>query len=299
MHLKPNYSRYIKKRFQDELVRGYGLISSSFILMIFGLGAPLILLFVLSFWSQDHLMLNQTFSIKNYNEFFDNPIYVALLIKSIKIASIVTVISIVLAYPMAYFISFRIKKNKMLWLVLITVPFWTSYLLRVFAWKIILGNNGVINSGLISLRLIEEPLTFLLYSPIAIIITLAHAWAPFAVLPIYLSLNKINHDLLAAARDLGESAFMTFARVTLPLSLPGIIIASLLVFIPTVGDYVTPSLVGGPQGIMIGNIIQSMFGESQNWPMGATISMMLIAIVAILSGLIVWIRYSYHKHGYE
>jgi len=299
MHLKPNYSRYIKKRFQDELVRGYGLISSSFILMIFGLGAPLILLFVLSFWSQDHLMLNQTFSIKNYNEFFDNPIYVALLIKSIKIASIVTVISIVLAYPMAYFISFRIKKNKMLWLVLITVPFWTSYLLRVFAWKIILGNNGVINSGLISLRLIEEPLTFLLYSPIAIIITLAHAWAPFAVLPIYLSLNKINRDLLAAARDLGESAFMTFARVTLPLSLPGIIIASLLVFIPTVGDYVTPSLVGGPQGIMIGNIIQSMFGESQNWPMGATISMMLIAIVAILSGLIAWIRYSYHKHGYE
>tara|TARA_B100000029_G_scaffold514942_1_gene619739 strand:+ start:1730 stop:2629 length:900 start_codon:yes stop_codon:yes gene_type:complete len=299
MDLKPNYSRYIKKRFQDELVRGYGLISSSFILMIFGLGAPLILLFVLSFWSQDHLMLNQTFSIKNYNEFFDNPIYVALLIKSIKIASIVTVISIVLAYPMAYFISFRIKKNKMLWLVLITVPFWTSYLLRVFAWKIILGNNGVINSGLISLRLIEEPLTFLLYSPIAIIITLAHAWAPFAVLPIYLSLNKINRDLLAAARDLGESAFMTFARVTLPLSLPGIIIASLLVFIPTVGDYVTPSLVGGPQGIMIGNIIQSMFGESQNWPMGATISMMLIAIVAILSGLIAWIRYSYHKHGYE
>ena len=200
---------------------------------------------------------------------------------------------------MAYFIAFRLKKNKTLWLILITVPFWTSYLLRVFAWKIMLGNSGVINSGLISLRLIEEPLTFLLYSPIAVIITLAHAWAPFAILPIYLSLNKINRDLLAAARDLGESAFMTFTRVTLPLSLPGIIIASLLVFISTVGDYVTPSLVGGPQGIMIGNIIQSMFGESQNWPMGAAISIMLITIIAILSGLILWIRHSYHKRGYE
>ena len=286
-----------KRRFKRESVQGYGLISPSLVLMIIGLGIPLTLLFILSFWSQDYLILIRTFSLTNYTEFFHKPIHIALLIKSIGIAAIVTVITVVLAYPMAYFIAFRLKKNKTLWLILITVPFWTSYLLRVFAWKIMLGNSGVINSGLISLNLIEEPLTFLLYSPIAVIITLAHAWAPFAILPIYLSLDKINRDLLAAARDLGESSFMTFIRITLPLSLPGTIIASLLVFIPTVGDYVTPSLVGGPQGIMIGNIIQSMFGESQNWPMGATVSIMLITIVTILTSLILWVNYSYRKRG--
>ena len=191
-------------------------------------------------------------------------------------------VTVLLAYPLAYFIAFHVKRNKIMWIILITIPFWTSYLLRVFSWKVILGYNGVINSGLMSLGIISEPLEFLLYNPIAVVITLAHAWAAVAILPIYVSLEKIDRSLIEASRDLGENAVMTFIRVTLPLSLPGVIAASLLVFIPTVGDYVTPALVGGTRGIMIGNIIQSMFGKALNWPLGAALSIISMITVTIV-----------------
>ncbi len=158
-----------------------------------------------------------------------------------------------------------------------------------------LGYNGVINSGLKTLGILSEPLEFLLYNPTAVVITLAHAWAAFAILPIYVSLEKIDRSLLEASRDLGENSLMTFLRVTLPLSLPGVIAASLLVFIPTVGDYVTPALVGGPRGIMIGNIIQSMFGKAQNWPLGAAISVMSMITVTLIVCLFLWGLHSFRK----
>ena len=256
---------------------------------------PLAVLFTLSFWIQDYLDFIRTFSLKNYIDFFQKPIYGKILIKSIRMSGLVTLATVLLAYPMAYFIAFRVKNNKLLWLILITVPFWTSYLLRVFAWKIMLGYNGVINSGLKALGFISEPLAFLLYNPTSVVITLAHAWAACAILPIYVSLEKIDRSLLEAARDLGENAWMTFLRVTLPLSLPGVIAASLLVFIPTVGDYVTPSLVGGPSGIMIGNIIQSMFGKALNWPLGAAISVISMLTVALMISLFLWGTQSFRR----
>ena len=280
---------------KSEPVRGYTLLSPTLLAMILGLVMPLVVLFTLSFWLQEYLDFIRTFSLANYFEFFQNPIYFKLLLKSIRISGMVTLATVLLAYPMAYFIAFRVKRNKLIWLILITVPFWTSYLLRVFAWKIMLGYNGVINSGLEALGFLSEPLTFLLYNPTSVVITLAHAWAAFAILPIYVSLEKIDRSLLEAARDLGENAFMTFVRVTLPLSLPGVIAASLLVFIPTVGDYVTPSLVGGPSGIMVGNIIQSMFGQSQNWPMGAAISVMSMFTVAAMIGVFLWGTYRFRR----
>jgi len=261
----PGFGLSLRRRFlASEPLRGFSLLSPTLLAMVFGLAMPLLVLFSLSFWLQDYVDFIKTFSWKNYADFFAKPIYGMILFKSIKISGLVTLVTVLLAYPMAYFIAFRIKTNKLVWLILITVPFWTSYLLRVFAWKVMLGYNGVVNSGLKSIGLISEPLEFLLYNPMAVTLTLAHAWAAFAILPIYVSLEKIDRSLLEAARDLGENAFMTFVRVTLPLSLPGVIAASLLVFIPTVGDYVTPTLVGGPSGIMIGNIIQSMFGKAFN-----------------------------------
>ena len=263
--------------------------------MLLGLAMPMLVLFTLSFWIQEYLDFIRTFSIKNYLDFFQKPIYIKILFKSIRMSSLVTVVTVSLAYPMAYYIAFRVKRNKLVWLILITVPFWTSYLLRVFAWKIMLGYNGVINSGLKSLGLLSEPLEFLLYNPTSVVITLAHAWAAFAILPIYVSLEKIDRSLLEAARDLGENPFMTFVRVTLPLSLPGVIAASLLVFIPTVGDYVTPSLVGGPSGIMIGNIIQSMFGKAQNWPLGAAISVMSMLTVTLMVSLFLWGTHNFRR----
>ena len=280
---------------KSESLRGYTLLSPTLMAMILGLVMPLAVLLTLSFWIQEYLDFIQTFSLKNYTDFFQKPIYIKILFKSIRMSSLVTFVTVLLAYPMAYFIAFRIQRNKLIWLILITVPFWTSYLLRVFAWKIMLGYNGVINSGLKSLGLLNEPLEFLLYNPTSVVITLAHAWAAFAILPIYVSLEKIDRSLLEAARDLGENSFMTFVRVTLPLSLPGVIAASLLVFIPTVGDYVTPSLVGGPRGIMIGNIIQSMFGKAQNWPLGAAISVMSMITVTLMVCLFLWGTHSFRK----
>ena len=280
---------------KSESLRGYTLLSPTLMAMILGLVMPLAVLFTLSFWIQEYLDFIQTFSLKNYTDFFQKPIYIKILFKSIRMSSLVTFVTVLLAYPMAYFIAFRIQRNKLIWLILITVPFWTSYLLRVFAWKIMLGYNGVINSGLKSLGLLNEPLEFLLYNPTSVVITLAHAWAAFAILPIYVSLEIIDRSLLEAARDLGENSFMTFVRVTLPLSLPGVIAASLLVFIPTVGDYVTPSLVGGPRGIMIGNIIQSMFGKAQNWPLGAAISVMSMITVTLMVCLFLWGTHSFRK----
>ena len=282
---------------RSEPLRGYSLMSPTLLVMFVALVLPVLMLITFSFWTQNYLDIDRSLTLDNYIKFFDKPIYTKLLWKSVRIAALVTFVTVILAYPAAYFIAFRVKKNKMVWLILITVPFWTSYLLRVFAWKVILGYNGVINSGLMSLGILAEPLQFLLYNPTAVIITLAHAWAAFAILPLYVSLEKIDRSLLEAAADLGEGPFMQWVRVTLPLSLPGIIGASLLVFIPTVGDYITPNLVGGPKGILIGNVIQSLFGRANNWPLGATTAIMSMIYIAILVSVFLWVSKRYRANA--
>ena len=281
------YQKIRVKFARNESSRGYGLLSPALLVVLFGLLFPLLILLTLSFWKQDYVDIIRTFSFDNYKAFFEKKIYYLILYRSIKISALVTLVTVLLAYPLAYFIAFRVQKNKIIWIILVTIPFWTSYLLRVFSWKVILGYSGVINSGLMSLGIISEPLEFLLYNPNAVVITLAHAWAAVAILPIYVSLEKIDRSLIEASKDLGENSFMTFIRVTLPLSLPGVIASSLLVFIPTVGDYVTPALVGGTRGLMIGNIIQSMFGKALNWPMGATLSIIsMITVTAVVCTLL-------------
>tara|TARA_Y100000780_G_scaffold221945_1_gene230650 strand:+ start:549 stop:1439 length:891 start_codon:yes stop_codon:yes gene_type:complete len=282
------WGRLRRMHLQSHQVRGFTLLSPTLGFMVLFLGLPIVILLVLSFWTQTYIDFNKTFSLANYQKFFSRPIYSFLLGKSIVISLCVTIATVLIAYPMAYFLAFRTQGNKLFWIVLVTLPFWTSYLLRVFAWKIILGYNGVINSGFISLGLIKEPLLFLLYNPGAVIITLAHAWGAFAILPIYVSLEKIDRSLLEAATDLGDSLVSRFFRITLPLSMPGVIAATIFVFIPTVGDYVTPNLVGGTNGIMIGNIIQSQFGKANNWPMGAALALISMAAIAIIVLLYLW-----------
>ena len=267
---------------------GYTLLSPTFVLMVLAFVAPVVVLFLMSFWTSYPLVKDPTATLQHYGQFLEKVVYAKVLFKSIKISAMVTAATVLLAYPAAYFIAFRIKRDKLVWLILITVPFWTSYLLRVFAWKIVLGYNGVVNSGLTSLGFIDEPVTFLLYNETAVVITLAHAWAAFAILPIYVSLEKIDRSLLEAASDLGEGPIMAFLRVTLPLSLPGVIAASLLVFIPTVGDFVTPSLVGGTTGIMVGNVIQSLFEGQANWPMGAALSFISMFVITLVVCVFLW-----------
>ena len=214
-----------------------------------------------------------------------NAVYVFVLLKSLMIALAVTLITVLLAYPVAYFVSFHVKPDrKSLWLFLITIPFWTSYIIRVSLWFVILGYDGLLDKLLMSLGITNTQLNFSSYGVPAIIFILAHAYAPFAVLPIFVSLEKVDRSLLEAGQDLGESRWITFLRVTLPLSMPGLIAASLIVFIPTVGDYVTPRLVGDGKQPLIANFIETQLLKLQDFPQGsafAVASMLMVGIVSV------------------
>ena len=268
-----------RKLTSSEGGRGWLMISPPFFYAMALMAVPLGAIILFSFWTQDFMSVDPTFTLNNYREIADKPIYTALLQRSLYVSGCVTLVTVLLAFPVAYYVSFHVRpERKSLWLFLITIPFWTSYLIRVFLWKVILGYNGVINAGLINIGLIEEPLTFILYNVNAVIITLAHAFAPFAILPIFVALEKIDRSLLEAAQDLGENKVMTFFRVTLPLAMPGVVAAVLIVFIPTIGDYVTPELMGGAGGKLIANMIQTQFLALNNAPLGAA-----LAVVAMVS----------------
>ena len=284
------------------------LVAPPFVYALLLLAVPLASIFLISVWTQDFLALDTTFTLGNYREILSEPIYVTgaslpdgtyrfgLLPKSVLASVVVTMITVLLAYPIAYHVSFNVAPSrKSLWLFLITIPFWTSYLIRVFLWKVILGYNGVVNTALINLGVIDEPLTFILYNLNSVIITLAHAYAVFAILPIFVALEKIDRSLLEASQDLGESRLMTFWRVTLPLSVPGIVGAVLIVFIPVIGDYVTPELMGGPSGRLISNQIQSQFLQNNNAPLGAALSIVTMLSVGLVSAVFIllnrrWLR---------
>lgn len=262
-----------------------------FVVTIIGFAVASLVLY--SVWTQDYFDVDRTPTAANYIRFFSEPMFSYLLAKSLLIALLASVLTVAAAYPVAYFVSFHVERNKMIWIIIISLPFWMSYLLRVFSWKLILGYNGIINSGLVALGVITEPLEFILYNSFSVIITLAHAWAAFAIIPIFLSMERIDRSLLDAAADLGDTPFQRFRRVVWPLTLPGVFSAGILVFIPTVGDYVTPQLVGGTGGTMIGNIMLAMFGRLNDWPLGsamALISLVGIALTIMLVGRVLGLR---------
>lgn len=273
--------------FAAEQRAGLALISPTFLYALLFLLGPILVVVAHSFWSQDYLTIDRSLTLENYRQALTEPIYRDLLVRSLGIATAVSVGTVLLGYPIAYYISFHGGRRKALLLFLITIPFWTGYLLRVMAWKVVLGNGGVLNSSLMALGVTDEPVRSLIYSSNAVVITLIHAWAVFAILPIYVSLEKIDRSLLEAATDLGDGGVRRFLRVTLPLSLPGVIGALLIVMIPTVGDFVTPRLVGGTEGVMIANAIQAQFGRAANWPLGAALSVTTIVAVSLLAGLLV------------
>ena len=238
----------------------------------------------------------RTFTVSNYIQAWTDPIYRALMGRSLFVSTLVTLFTVVLAFPVAYFVSFHVSPSrKSLWLFLITIPFWTSYLVRVFLWKVILGYNGVVNSGLKALGIIDQPLTWINVNVGAMVATLAHAYAPFAILPIFVALEKIDRSFLEAGQDLGESRLMTFFRVTLPLSMPGVVAAVLIVFIPTVGDYVTPDIIGGGKLPLIANVIQKELLAIDNMPLGSAIAVSAMLIVGTLSALFVLLNARFLK----
>ena len=268
----------------SEARTGLKLISPTAVYVILLLAVPLATVLIYSVLTGGRGVVSLPVTIENYAELWSKSVYGYIMLKSLMVALVVTAITVLLAYPVAYFVSFHVKpERKSMWLFLITIPFWTSYLIRVFLWKVILGYNGVINSGLLGLGIISEPLQAINYNVGALIMTLAHAYAPFAILPIFVSLEKIDRSFLEAGQDLGESRLMTFIRVTLPLSMPGVIAAVLIVFIPTAGDYVTPELIGGGKVPMVSNFVETQLLKSRNFAMGSALAATAMFAVAIIS----------------
>jgi spermidine/putrescine transport system permease protein len=222
------------------------------------------------------------FTIDNYRDFIGNDILHRLLWRSVVTSFIISIASVLLAYPLAYYLVFRAGESRMIMLTLVIVPTWTSYLLRIFAWKLILSSDGLLNTFLLWAGLIHETSPILMYSREAVMLTLTYVWVPFVALPIFAALERIDRDLLEAAADLGCQPWEAFLRVTLPLSMPGVVAGFFFVFIPTIGEYVTPRLVGG-RFMMYGNMIQDQFSFALNWAMGSVMSMaMLLAVIVLL-----------------
>jgi spermidine/putrescine transport system permease protein len=207
-----------------------------------------------------------------------------LFFKSVSMATTASVIAVVIAFPVAYYLAFCVEKTKYTWLLIVITPFLTSYLLRIFAWKVVLGDQGLINSGLKSLGLINQPLSFLIYSQFTVMVVLTYAWVPFICLPIFISLENMDRKLLEAATDLGASRMKAFSKITLPLAAPGVVAAFLFVFIPSIGEYITPSLVGGTRGYMFGQAVADHFiGGAFDWQGGSVLALFLLTVVLFLT----------------
>src|SRR6516165_2514176 len=244
---------------------------------------PYALLFAYSFWRVSAGIIVRRWSLANYRELWHNPVYFEVLLRSMKIAGSVTAFALLLAYPLAYFLSFRAPIRKHLLYQLVIIPLWVSYLVRAYAWKTILGSDGVLNTLLQYLHITHHPQGYLLYSPLAVVLTLTHIYTPFTFLPIYAALEHIPRKLVEASHDLGATPTQTFWRVIVPLSVPGLVAGATFSFVRSLGDFLAPLLVGGPSGVMISNIVVGLFGAAYNWPLGAAISAcMMILVLALL-----------------
>ncbi len=219
-------------------------------------------------------------TVENYQRLFD-PLYGVILWRSLVMSTLATILCLLIAFPLALFIARAEEKWKNIYLYLVILPFWTSFLVRTYAWMFLLRDSGLINSVLLSLHVIQEPLP-LLYNETAVVVGLVYGYLPFAVLPLYSNLERMDKNLLEAAADLGATQWETIRRVVLPLCAPGMRAAGVLVFIPCLGAYLTPDLLGGGKSIMIGNLIQNQFTTARDWPFGAAISLALMALVMVL-----------------
>ena len=241
---------------------------------------PYGLMFTYSFWSvSSSQAIVHSWTLSNYEQLISREVYRQTLLRSAGIAARVMVFSLLLGYPLAYLLSFHAGRKKNFLYQLVVVPLWVSYLVRAYAWKTILGTDGVLNTSLQYLHLTSHSLEFLLYSPFAVVLTLTHIYTPFTFLPVYAALEHIPRNLVEASHDLGASRRQTFWRVVFPLSIPGVLAGATFAFVLSFGDFLAPLLLGGPSGIMISNIVVSLFGAAYNWPLGAALSFCMLALV--------------------
>lgn len=236
-----------------------------------------------SFFRTDDLgFLIKEFNFDSYIKAITREIYIKTLLKTFGFSIIIALTCVCLSVVLAYFISFKLKKNKQLVYTLIVLPFWMSYIVRAFAWKTILGQSGIINTALLSIGLIEKPLSFILYTDFSVILCLVHIFTPFVAIPVYTAFEQIPKSLIEAGKDLGAGSFAVFSKIILPLALPGIISGATFAMVLTMGDFLTPVLLGGPNSLFISNIVQNLFGTANDKPLGSAIGILLLALIFIL-----------------
>lgn len=248
---------------------------------------PLLLILAYSFGTSGvYGGITLGFNPGNYLKVFD-PLYLEIVVRTFVIAAINTLICLLLGYPLAYFIAFKGGRWKTMLILMVMVPFWTSFLIRAYAWVVILNGNGIANKTLQFIGITDEPVN-LIFTPGAVTLGMAYAYLPFMILPLYAALEKFDVRLKEAAQDLGASRWMTFWRVTFPLSMPGVIAGSILVFIPSAGEFVIPNLLGGSRTVMMGNLVQQQFLQARDWAFGSALAMMLAAL--LLAAILFYVR---------
>jgi spermidine/putrescine transport system permease protein len=253
---------------------------------------PYVLLLVPSCWRLKGGAITHELTLENYQRLFGTELYPDTILFSAGVAIRVTLFSLLLAYPLAYLLAFKVRRHKQLMYMAVIIPLWVSYLVRAYAWKIILGQSGILNGLLLSAGLIHQPLTFLLYSRWAVILALTHIYTPFTLMPIYAVLESIPPALKEASQDLYASRWQTFRRIILPLSLPGVLAGSTFAFVLSMGDFLAPQLLGGnDSALMVSNLVWSLFGVAYNWPLGAAVSM----VVLLLTISLLWLSTQVEK----
>lgn len=264
------------------------LLGPSAIYLLLFFVIPLLIVLVYSFLTRGvYGQIVWTFTLENYVRVFD-PLYLRILWHSVVIASANTVICLLLSYPFAYAIArMENARTRNILLILVMIPFWTNFLVRTYAWRVILGSDGPLNGFLMGLGIIQEPLP-LIFNDGAVLVGLVYGYLPFMVLPLYAAIERIDFSLVEAAHDLYADGRAAFLRVVLPLSMPGIVAGSILVFIPSLGTFVTTDLLGGSKSVMIGNLIQSQFLTARDWPFGSAFSVLLMA--AVLGATLLYFR---------
>lgn len=249
---------------------------------------PCALIFVYSFFERGlYGGIDYVFSWDNYQRAFD-PLYLKVFLKSLKIATITTLLALLIGYPAAYFIATASARRQKILLVLVVLPFWSNYLIRTYAWMVLLNREGLINRFLQGVGLIDEPLA-LLYNEFAVVVGLLYAYLPLMILPLYASISRLSPELREASTDLGASPLRTFLRITLPLTLPGIAAGSIFIFVPSIGNFITPDLLGGGRAVMLGNLIYDQFLSARDWPFGSSIAFILIGIMMLLLMVQAWL----------
>ena len=261
------------------------LLPATLFLLVFLVG-PVTVFFIYSFWTVEGYDLAPAWTLANYRDALADPIYQTLFLQTLATAVMAAVVTTIIAYAFAHAIRFHLRRYQEPLLFLVVVALFSGYLVRIYAWRTILGDQGVINTVLLTLGIVTEPLSFLLFSRTATTITLVNFLVPLAVLPIYAALQNVRDEEIEAARDLGAGAAGAFWRVTLPLAWSGVFAAFALTFIIAAGDYVTPQLVGGTSGGMVGRSIASTFGTAFNWPLGAALSFLTLMFVLVILGVL-------------